>query len=252
MASVWEELPGNGGAIAVHLSNGNSAGSATGVVVLVHGFPLERDTSGQAGRTFPALADRLAAESGWRVVAGCLRGVAPSEGDFSLEGWFEDIGSLVDHAHGLADGSGIRLVGFGTSGGLSLCLGAKDPRIGGVACLGSSSTFDEWARDLSEMVDFARRVGVIRTPGFPEDVAAWGSQFMSFRPDRAIAQMAPRPVLVVHGTADEGVPVSDARALAEAGGEGTELRLVAGAGHQLRADPRAVALLVGWLERQGP
>ena len=59
-------------------------------------------------------------------------------------------------------------------------------------------------------------------------------------------------MLIVHGTEDKGVPVSDARLLAEAGGPSAELRLVAGAGHRLRADPRAIALLVGWLERQGP
>ena len=29
-----------------------------------------------------------------------------------------------------------------------------------------------------------------------------------------------------------------------------ELRLVNGAGHRLRHDPRAVAVLLGWLERQ--
>ena len=29
-----------------------------------------------------------------------------------------------------------------------------------------------------------------------------------------------------------------------------ELRIIAGAGHQLRHDPRAVAVLLGWLDRQ--
>lgn len=37
--------------------------------------------------------------------------------------------------------------------------------------------------------------------------------------------------------------------LADAHG-GAELRFVAGAGHQLRPDPRAVAVLLGWLDRQ--
>lgn len=247
-AQVWDRVRGAAGELAVHTANGNSTGPSTGVVVLLHGFPL--DTSGEAGRTFPALADRVAAESGWSVVTACLRGVTPSEGDFSLAGWFEDIGTLVDHAFDLAQGNGIRLVGFGTSGSLALCRGAGDLRIGGVACLGSSSSFAEWATDLQGMLDFARNVGVIKTPGFPTDPGSWGAEFGSFHPLGSIARVAPRPVLIVHGTADEGVPVSDARELAEAGGPGAELRLVVGAGHQLRADPRAVALLVGWLERQ--
>ena len=53
----------------------------------------------------------------------------------------------------------------------------------------------------------------------------------------------------MHGDDDESVPVADARVLAEAHG-GAELRLLEGAGHRLRHDPRAVAILLGWLDRQ--
>jgi hypothetical protein len=45
------------------------------------------------------------------------------------------------------------------------------------------------------------------------------------------------------------VPVFDARVLVDAHGS-AELRIVSGASHDLRLDPRAVAILVGWLERQ--
>ena len=53
----------------------------------------------------------------------------------------------------------------------------------------------------------------------------------------------------MHGDDDESVPVADARVLAEAHGS-AELRLLEGAGHRLRHDPRAVAILLGWLDRQ--
>jgi uncharacterized protein len=61
--------------------------------------------------------------------------------------------------------------------------------------------------------------------------------------------MAPRPLLVLHGSDDEVVPVFDARVIADAHGE-AELRIVEGGAHQLRHDPRAVAVLLGWLDRQ--
>ena len=48
------------------------------------------------------------------------------------------------------------------------------------------------------------------------------------------------------------MPVADARALADAGRPNAELRLVQGAGHRLRHDPRAIATLLGWLARQVP
>jgi putative redox protein len=55
---------------------------------------------------------------------------------------------------------------------------------------------------------------------------------------------------LVHGSDDPTVPVSDARALADAAGGDADLRVIPGAGHRLRHDPRAVAALMGWMERQ--
>ncbi len=54
---------------------------------------------------------------------------------------------------------------------------------------------------------------------------------------------------MLHGSDDESVPVFDARVLADAHGD-ADLRVIDGAGHQLRHDPRAVAVLLGWLDRQ--
>jgi putative redox protein len=43
--------------------------------------------------------------------------------------------------------------------------------------------------------------------------------------------------------------VFDARVLADAHGS-ADLRIIDGASHQLRHDPRSVAILLGWLDRQ--
>jgi putative redox protein len=56
-------------------------------------------------------------------------------------------------------------------------------------------------------------------------------------------------MLVMHGADDESVPPTDSRRLAEAHGS-AELRVFGGAGHRLRLDPRAIAVLMGWLDRQ--
>jgi hypothetical protein len=45
------------------------------------------------------------------------------------------------------------------------------------------------------------------------------------------------------------VPPFDARVLADAHGS-AELRFINGAGHSLRHDPRTIAVLLGWLDRQ--
>lgn len=220
--------------------------------MLLHDFPVEQQSADRTGRSLPMLADRLAAESGWRVVAGCLRGVGGSAGDFTLRGWVEDAGVLADAAVSLAAGGGVWVVGFGAGGGVGLCLAAADQRVRGVGCLGSPATFADWALDPPSMLEMARRVGVVRTTGFPSDVGDWAREFTELDPLRAASCLPPRAVLLVHGADDDVVPLSDARQLAEAAGPGAELRVLAGAGHRLRADPRAIALLLGWLERQRP
>ena len=250
--ATWEEIEGPTGPLAVHVARASSTvADHAPLLVLCHGFPVGRDSAPRVADTLPTLADRLASETTWRVLVGCLRGVGPSPGDFSLAGWLDDLKAMVDHGAALGRGR-VWVVGFGTGGALALCVAADDPRVRGVACFGSPATFADWAHDVPGMVDYARRVGAIRSQGFPADPRGWGEAFTALRPDEAASRLTSRPVLVVHGADDEEVPVADGRRLAELAGPRAELRVLAGAGHRLRADPRAVALLAGWLERQGP
>ena len=132
MARAWDSFEGPAGRLAVHVaSEVTAAGPQAAVVVLCHGFPLGPDAAESTGDSLPALADRLAAESGRRVVAGCFRGIGPSAGDFSLDGWLEDLQAFVAHGAGLVSGGGVWLVGFGTGGALALCLAAGDQRVRG-------------------------------------------------------------------------------------------------------------------------
>jgi len=253
MTGAWEGVVGPAGTLRVHEALGTSTPSTqANALVICHGFPIGADAARHVAQSLPALADRLAAESGWRVVAGCLRGVGESDGDFSLRGWFDDLRAIVDHATALAMGGGVWIVGFGTGGSLGLCVGFDDGRVRGAACFGSRATFADWAHDARSMLAYARRVGVVRSAQYPDDLGRWGAAFTELDPAEAARKMAPRPVLVVHGADDEEVPLADARRLADTAGPGMELHVLAGAGHRLRADPRAIALLVGWLERQGP
>jgi len=253
LPTKWGRIDGPAGSLSVHVARGPSARpDQANVLVLCHGFPVERDSAERVADTLPTLADHIANETGWPVVVGCLRGVCASDGDFSLSGWYEDLRAIVDHAAEIARGGGVWVVGFGTGGALALCVAAEDTRVRGVACFGSPATFADWATEGTDMVEYARRVGAIRSPGFPADRREWAEAFVALRPEQAAARLSPRPLLVVHGADDEEVPVADGRRLAECAGTRAELRILAGAGHRLRADPRAVALPAGGLERQGP
>ncbi len=92
---------------------------------------------------------------------------------------------------------------------------------------------------------------MIRNQAFPEDPEAWARELREIRPLALIGKIPPRPVLLVHGSDDDEIGIVDARALADAADGQLELRILPGAGHGLRDDPRAVAVLLGWLDRQG-
>jgi putative redox protein len=140
-------------------------------------------------------------------------------------------------------------VGFGFGGVLALHLAASDDRVAGVACLGTPVDLTAMSGDPLAFLARCRRTGVISTRGYPASVEAWAKEVSVLHPAEDAALLKGRPLLMVHGSDDPDVSLSDARALADAATGPSELHVIFGAGHWLRADPRVIALLVGWLER---
>lgn len=220
-------------------------------VILCHGFPIGPLDARQSALTFPQLMDRVASELSWNALTFTFRGCGSSEGDFSMQGWVDDLRAAIDHLDAATSPNGIWLVGTNTGGALALCVAADDPRVRGCALLGPRADFDDWAAQPRRFLEHAREIGAIRRPAFPQSFDEWSRELRRFRPLEAARRFAPRPLLVMHGEDDESVPVADSRQLAEAHGA-AELRVVTGAGHRLRHDPRAIAVLLGWLDRQRP
>jgi uncharacterized protein len=217
-------------------------------VVLCHDLPRSKGSASDVAVTFPALADRLTRETGWRVVTGTLRGAGESVGDFSAQGWMDDLELLISTE--IPADAPRWLIGFGFGGVLALHQAAHDDRVGGVACLGAPAELSAFVDDPASLVERCVRTGVIRTPGFPAALDTWAKELSLLHPMEDAAMLRGRPLLVVHGADDSDVPVDGARALAAAATGPADLRVVYGAGHWLRADPRVVAILVGWLERR--
>ncbi|MBM3660208.1 MAG: alpha/beta hydrolase [Actinobacteria bacterium] len=216
----------------------------------MHGFPTGPRGAAASAATFPELAERIAKECGWHALAFNCRGTGASGGDFSIAGWLADIRAAVSFLDDRPDTRGVWVVGIAEGGTLAVIATATDPRVRGCAVLAAPNTFRDWGRDPGRLLEFARRVGMIRTPGFPASVAAWSRGVAGVDVLAAAPRIAPRPLFVCIGTGDTVVSIDDARALVEAAGEGGELRMVGGAGHELRHDPRAIASLMGWLDRQ--
>ncbi len=240
----------DGNELAAHLARpGQIHPTAQPGLVIAHGFPAEAGGGINSTASFPELADRAATEAGWAALAFAARGVGQSQGDFSLDGWRRDLEGAVVHLRESVPCDGVWIVGFGTGGALAIEVGANDPSIMGVAGVGVPADFADWARNPRKLLVMAREMGVIRDEDFPRSFDEWAAGISSTRASQSASRLAPRELMIMHGSDDEVVPVFDARAVADAHGS-ADLRVIGGAGHHLRHDPRAIAVLLGWLDRQ--
>ncbi len=248
------ELVSDGLRLEAHLARpqASAAGGARirSGLLIAHPFPELAQGSARGWLTYPELADRIAADAGWVCLTAALRGMAASEGDFSLGGWLRDLRVALDALLAEPDVAGAWVCGFGLGGSLALCLAADDERVLGAASFAAPADVDDWASEPRRFLEHARALGVVRDRSFPADLDRWAKELRDIRPVRLIHRIPPRPLLIVHGSDDDKVPLVDARALVDAADEQADLRVVSSAGHHLRHDPRAVAVLLGWLDRE--
>ncbi len=236
--------------IAGHLARPRIApGTYVPALVISHGFPHLKQGGKLSAKSFPELAERIATEMGWIVLVYTSRGCGESGGDFSLLGWRDDLLAAAGFLRQTDGVRGVWCAGFGTGGALALCAAAIDTEIRGVATIGAPADFDDWANHPRRLLQHARETGIIRSAAYPPSFDPWAREIREVRAVAAISELRPRPLLVMHGSDDEVVPVFDARVLADEHGD-ADLRIIEGGGHQLRHDPRAIAVLLGWLDRQ--
>lgn len=239
----------DGISLEVHLAEPSGGRDARPGVLLCHGFPSGQVSARIVGADLAELADRAAREMGWVALSVRLRGCGESEGDFSLASWVADARAAIGHLRRHERVEGLWVVGFGTGGAVCLAAAVEEPDVRGAALLGTPADFDDWARHPDRLLAHAHAAGVIRRPTFPDDLPAWKAELRQVRASAAAEAFGDRPLLVVHGSEDDQVPSFDGRIIADAHGD-AELRIIEGAEHQLRHDPRAIAILLGWLDRQ--
>jgi pimeloyl-ACP methyl ester carboxylesterase len=217
------------------------------VLILVHGLPRALGMGRQAAGLLPELAEHLANGSGWIVATGTLSGVGGSTGTFSATRWSADLREILNRVD--ENDRRISLAGFGFGGSLALAIAAKDERVRGVATFAAPAHLEQWCVSAEELHRAVQVAGVVGDKKDLLEPEALRRDVLAIDPLGSIVLIPPRRLLIGHGADDLEVPVADARDLL-AGAEGrAELRIIQGAGHQLRADPRMVATLLGWLDR---
>jgi alpha-beta hydrolase superfamily lysophospholipase len=219
-----------------------------GLVVLLHGIPSVNPPDPD-DRGYPGLAERLAAD-GWAAAWADMRSVRQSPGFFSIEGWVRDARAVVDAARSL-DGVGdlpVVLVGSSAGGAVSAEVVRRGAPVNALAMLAAPATWISFAGDPASGV---RRVidqaGMKLAPGVEKDPTGWAAEFDEVSAEDTIAHVK-IPILIVHGSADDVVPVDHAYRLANKAPK-ADLRIIEGAHHQLRRIPEALDVLSAWLRQ---
>ena len=221
-------------------------------VCTCHGIPAGIPDPNDRG--YASLAEYLCS-NGLAVLIFNFRGTGASGGSLDMLGWTRDLGAMLDYLCALdeVDKSRLSLLGFSGGAAVSVYVAAKDKRVSSVAAGACPAEFGLWTREEPQsIVDHFRDIGAIRDNDFPPSPHQWLDGFKIVKPIDYIAQIAPRPLLLVHGDEDETVSLEDAHRLYAQAGEPKKLVIVEGAGHRLRHDERAMAIVLDWLKALDP
>ena len=214
-------------------------------VVMVHGKGADRQR--ELGGRFLEVAAHLVRQ-GHPVLLFDLRGFGRSGGTRYTLGAQEvrDVGGVVDFLdrRGLT-ANGVVLLGYSMGTAPSLLVAAGEPRVRAVIV---DSPYAELGDILDVQVPKASGLPPFFTPGIV--LMAWplmGVNAYAIRPIDGIPALAARgaPLLVIHGDADDWVPIAHGRRLAaaydQAGRGRAETYFVPGATHvgSYQADPAA-------------
>jgi fermentation-respiration switch protein FrsA (DUF1100 family) len=223
------------------------------VVCTCHGIPAGIPDPNDRG--YASLAEQVCSE-GFAVLIFNFRGTGASGGNLDMLGWTRDLGAMIDYLCTLpeVDKSRLSLLGFSGGAAVSVYVAAKDKRVSAVVSGACPTEFGLWTRseDPSSLIEHFRDIGAIRDNDFPPSPRRWLDGFRLVKPIDYIGRISPRPMLIVHGDQDETVSVGDAQRLYAKAGEPKKLTIVEGAGHRLRHDEGAMAVVLDWLKSLTP
>ena len=220
-------------------------------VCICHGIPAGIPESGDGG--YPLLAGRVCRE-GFAVFIFNFRGTGNSGGNLDILGWTRDLKTAIDYLWTVAevDKSCLSLLGFSGGAAVSVYVASQDSRVSRIAACACPAefTFLTRADGPRSFIDNFRSIGAIRDTDFPPSLEEWLDGFRMVSPIKHVAGIAPRPLLLVHGNKDETVNIEQAHRLYDAAGEPKKMVIIDGAGHRLRQDNKAMAIVIDWLKSQ--
>jgi hypothetical protein len=210
-------------------------------VILLHGLPgLEKNGD---------LAYALK-EAGWNALIFHYRGCWGSGGDYTLAGIPEDIHHAVDHLLGGdydVDPKRLAVIGHSVGGWAALVAASRDQRVRAVITLNGITNTRTASMVEDQADDFARFLRGITARGLQSQ---WRALSAMYNPVDLIADIEPRPMLLIHGTADKDVPESQALEFKQRAGACAELFTIKGADHWFSGHRIQLTVkIVSWLKK---
>jgi len=190
-------------------------------VVVMHGW-------GANGSLMLPIAAHLWA-AGWAVVVADARGHGHSElvDHVSMPRFADDLDTFVDWAVRQPEVDGAMVVGHSVGAGAALLCASRRDDLAGVVAVG---TFADPRELMGQAGAMQRLPPTLRRGVFRRMELAMDVRFDDIVPLRTIAD-ARCPVMLVHGDADQVIPMHDFERLAAAARPGTATLVVPGGAH---------------------
>ncbi|HXR86963.1 MAG TPA: alpha/beta fold hydrolase [Stellaceae bacterium] len=247
-------------------------------LVLCHGFG-----GSCRGAGHPELAKALE-QAGYAVLRFDFRGCGQSEGkrgDVIVDEEIADLRHAIDflQTQPSVDAARIGVIGASLGGSVAIEVTARDARV--KLCIANGSVGNgerryraqykddaAWRAFLKRLDDAKRanttlnRFEIVYIPesdraGLPQGAimdftAATAESMLHSCPERVVAKIAPRPLLLVHPRGDRVVPYQESEALATAAGKNAELHIIEGSAHFGSGSAEIAHLVLDFLQRHLP
>jgi dipeptidyl aminopeptidase/acylaminoacyl peptidase len=200
------------------------AGSRPQAIILVHGIDANRSA------VLPEAA--FLAEAGFHLVMIDLRAHGHSGGSQASYGYREalDVEAAVDYLAARPDIEQIGALGASFGGAAVVRAAANDPRLEAIVVESSYSSLPDAVEDA-----FEQRSIFPKWPFAPLLVSLAerrvGLDISQINSARDLATIHPRPILIIHGSADQLFPPHHAQKMYDAAQEPKDLWLIEGLGH---------------------
>ena len=216
---------------------------------ICHGIPAAPPDPTDKG--YALLAQRFC-RAGFTTLIFNFRGTGKSEGNLDILGWTRDLQAALDFLYNVkeVDKNHFCLLGFSGGAAVSVYAAAHDPRVSMVVTCACPADFHSLRQRETplETIQRFRQIGAIKDKDFPASREEWQKGFEMISPIDWVDKISPRPLLLVHGDADELVPLEHAHRLYQKAGEPKELKIIPGAKHKMRLDKAAMDFVLDWLE----